>query len=174
MIDGYFRSANTFSVEAFRSVNPSVAVVEHLHSPFQFIRAARFGVPAILLIRQPEDAVASELVRSPLKLADDAMRDWLFFYETARTVAESIVIAPFEEVTCDFSVAIRVANRMYDRNFALYVNSPVADAATFDAVDHYFRAGKGQQLSEERFEKVVGRPHSARGGDLGAAFRGEP
>jgi hypothetical protein len=169
LIDGYFRSANTFAVEAFRSVNPTVSISEHLHSPFQFLRAARFGIPAILLIRRSEDAVASELVRSPEKLAEASMKEWIFFYETVMAVADSVVVATFDQVTKDFSQVVQRVSRKFDRDFVPYRHSRSADAATFDAVDRYFRAGKGERFSADHFIHVVGRPDSARLEELAAA-----
>lgn len=162
LIDGYFRSANTFSVEAFLSVNPGAKVSQHLHSPFQFVRAGRFGVPAILLIRQPDDAVASELVRAPEKTADEAWRDWIFFYESARQHSRFFVVATFDQVISDFSPVVQSVNRLFDRDFVPYHNSSIADAVVFEAVDRYFREGKGQLFSAEKFAQVVGRPNPAR------------
>jgi len=169
VIDGYFRSANTFTVEAFRSVNPTVNIAEHLHSPFQFIRAARFGIPAILLIRQPEDAVASELVRSPEKLAKASLEEWIFFHETILGLTDSVVIATFDQVTHDLSQIVRRVSQMFGREFVPYENSQEADSATFDAVNRYFRAGRGGRVSTDQFLQIVGRPDSARAEVLAAA-----
>lgn len=169
LIDGYFRSANTFSVEAFLSVNPHRVVAHHLHSPFQFVRAARFHVPALLLIRDPRDAIASELVRSPQKSAGAALKNWQFFYETVRPLRSSMVVATFEQVTTDFAHVLWRLNRAFGTAFAPYVNSGAADATTFDAVDQYFRSGSGRLFSSKKFDQVVGRPNAARTTELTAA-----
>jgi hypothetical protein len=58
-IDGFPRSANSFAVGAFESVNPTAKVAHHAHVPAQLMRACEVGIPAIALIRDPVDTVIS-------------------------------------------------------------------------------------------------------------------
>src|ERR687894_957930 len=64
VIEGFLRSGNTFSVAAFELANgPKLHVGRHLHGAPHVLRAVRLGLPTIVLIRQPRDAVLSSLVR---------------------------------------------------------------------------------------------------------------
>src|SRR6266487_5999519 len=77
VIDGYTRSASTFAVYAFQlSQEKPVRLAHHLHAPAQLIAAARRGVPALVLIREPQGAILSQLVREP----DVALRNALVAY----------------------------------------------------------------------------------------------
>src|SRR6266542_6869514 len=77
VIDGYTRSATTFAVYALQlAQDKPVRLAHHLHAPAQLIKAARSGIPALLLIREPEGAILSQLVREP----DVAMPDALVAY----------------------------------------------------------------------------------------------
>src|SRR5919112_6338070 len=60
VIEGFPRSGNTFAVVAFQQAQrESVRVAHHLHMPAQVIRAAKWGIPTLLLARKPTDAALS-------------------------------------------------------------------------------------------------------------------
>src|SRR5690242_11619114 len=60
VIDGYTRCATTFAVYAFQLAQPRpVRLAHHLHAPAQLVAAARRGVPALALIREPRGAILS-------------------------------------------------------------------------------------------------------------------
>jgi len=64
VIEGFARSGNTFAVAAFSLAQPRpVRLAHHLHAPAQVLLAARMGIPCIVLVRDPVDAVASRLIR---------------------------------------------------------------------------------------------------------------
>ena len=74
VIEGFPRSGNTFSVIAFEHAQrEAVRIAHHLHVPAQIIRAARWQIPSIVLIRDPVDAVASLLIRHPAMSASRAL-----------------------------------------------------------------------------------------------------
>jgi hypothetical protein len=158
-IEGYPRSGNTFAVEAFRSSNPTAAIAHHLHSPVQMWRAARFGVPLIVLIRDPGEAVASTLVQAPYKRPEEAIRDWLTFYNSVPL--EFCIIADFRDVVSDLSRTIRRVNAAYGTRFCEYINSPQEDEALFRAIDRDFLARFGPRGAVE-FAAVVARPSNHR------------
>ena len=66
VIEGFPRSANTFAVTAFELAQERpVTVAHHLHAAAHVVRAAQAGVPVIVLVRAPEDAIASVVARKP-------------------------------------------------------------------------------------------------------------
>src|SRR5262245_32533170 len=55
IIEGFPRSANTFAATAFQLAQTKpVRVAHHLHVPSQIIAGARWGIPTIVLVRDPE------------------------------------------------------------------------------------------------------------------------
>src|SRR6185503_18662977 len=81
VIEGFLRSGNTFAVAAFRVANGAdVHVGRHLHGAPHVLRAVRYGLPTLVLIRRPADAVASYLVRRPTLTPEDALLEYLDFY----------------------------------------------------------------------------------------------
>jgi hypothetical protein len=136
VIDGAPRSGNTFAVTAFQYANgPGVAVAGHLHSPAQLARAARFGIPALVLLRNPTDAAVSWAIREPGRGLAGALRDWIRYYQAVWPFREHFVLAEFDEVISDFgSVTLRL-NERFGTRFVPYSHSPEADQACFTAID---------------------------------------
>ena len=124
VIDGFTRSATTFAVYAFQlSQERPIRLAHHLHAPAQLIEAARLGIPAVALIRKPQGAILSQLIREP----DVALRDALFaysrFYEHLMPYRKSFVIGEFRQVTQEFGAVIRQLNVRFGTNFAEFAHS---------------------------------------------------
>jgi hypothetical protein len=119
VIDGYTRSASTFAVYAFQLAQPvPVRLAHHLHAPAQLIEAARRGIPALAVIRAPEGAVLSQLIREPGVAMRDALLSYARFYESLRRYRHAFAVADFEEVTKDFGGVTRRVNERFGTGFA--------------------------------------------------------
>jgi hypothetical protein len=119
VIDGYTRSASTFAVYALQLAQPvPVRLAHHLHAPAQLIEAARREVPALAVIREPQGAVLSQLIREPGVAMRDALLSYARFYECLLGYRESFSVAGFEEVTKDFGGVTRRVNKRFGTAFA--------------------------------------------------------
>src|SRR5664279_3016777 len=66
VVEAFPRSGNTFTVTALQSSQPQrLNIAHHCHAPAQLIRAVQMGKPALLIVRQPKDAVLSFMLRHP-------------------------------------------------------------------------------------------------------------
>ena len=118
VIEGFPRCGNTFATAAFLLAQPRpVEVAHHRHSAAQVIRAARSGVPCIVLIRDPREAIASFLVRHPAYSLGQALGRYIRFHEAVAPWKDRFVIAPFGEVTTDFGGVIRRVNGRFGTSF---------------------------------------------------------
>src|SRR5215211_5813810 len=63
VIEGFPRSGNSFARSAFvmaQSESPGkIRIAHHMHVPAQVVRAARWQIPTLVVIRRPRDAVLS-------------------------------------------------------------------------------------------------------------------
>jgi hypothetical protein len=133
IIDGYTRCASTFAVYAFQMAQPrSVRLAHHLHAPAQLIAAARAGLPALVLIREPEGAVLSQIVREPGVSPGDGLWSYARFYETLIPFRSSFTVADFDEVTSDFGGVTRRLNHRFGTS---YVEFEHTDANVRDCMD---------------------------------------
>lgn len=158
VIEGYPRSANTFGVHAFRHANPTAQIAHHRHAAAHVLRATRLGIPTMLLIRPPRDAVASEVIREPRITLRRALREYVSFYEAAWHGRDGFVVAPFDMVTARYGDAIDRLNERFGTAFARYENSAADDAEVFGRIEEVNRRKHGADRLEDR----IPRPSNAR------------
>lgn len=164
VIDGFLRSGNTFSVAAFTVANgEGLHVGRHLHGAPHVLRAVRLGLPTIVLIRQPADAVASYLVRRPTLTPDDALREYLDFYRAAWPARNGFVVAPFDQVVRDFGAVVDEVNARFGTTFVPYEPTETNRAEAFRLVEEMNR----KECRGEVVETHVGRPSAEREGRKG-------
>jgi hypothetical protein len=160
VIEGFPRSANSFAVAAFgRAQGRKPQIAHHVHAPAQVIAAARTGIPAIVLIRNPEDAVLEYVIKKPAVTVGQALRGYARFYEPLLKYRWAFVAGVFDEVTKDFGSVIRRVNERFGTAFREFEHTEENARATLDEIDGYWRAilGPGRQL-----EIIVGRPSAVR------------
>jgi hypothetical protein len=136
VIDGYTRSASTYAVYALQLAQARpVRLAHHLHAPAQLIEAARRDVPALLLVRDPRDAILSQVVREPGIALRDALVAYARFHERLMPYSEYFVIADFETVTSDFGSVIRELNARFALSLTEFVPTQAAVRECFAFIE---------------------------------------
>jgi hypothetical protein len=125
-IEGYPRSANTWAVCMFLEANKG-HVGHHTHATANIARALRYGIPAIVLIRNPIEAITSAVIAQDRGDVDGEVAYYLTFYRWVEPRADSLVVADFDEITNDFNRVIRRVNEKYDTAFNC-ISDPAAAA----------------------------------------------
>ena len=114
VIEGFPRSGNSFSVFAFSNGGAdALKLAHHVHSPSQLLLAARYQLPAVLLIRAPDDAAAAGLAKIRTHRAPDLLRAYALYYRLLAPLRDHYVIAPFETVTTDVGRIVDAVNRRF-------------------------------------------------------------
>jgi hypothetical protein len=159
VIDGFLRSGNTYSVAAFQVANGTdLHVAHHLHGGAHVRRAVRLGLPTVVLIRRPADAISSYLVRRPSLTPDDALLEYLDFYRTAWPAHDGFVVAPFDLVVSDFGTVIERVNERFGTSFARFERDPESERAAIALVEEMNR----RECRGQVVESHVGRPSAER------------
>jgi hypothetical protein len=122
------------------------------------LRAVRLGLPTVVLVRKPADAVSSYLVRRPTLTAEDALVEYLDFYRTAWPARNGFVVAPFTEVVTDFGSVIDRVNQRFGTSFHRFSG----DAASRDAALALVEEMNRRECRGELVESHVGRPSAER------------
>jgi hypothetical protein len=118
VIEGFYSSANTFAVVAFRlAQDRPVKMAHHLHAAAQLSAAAKLGVPTMVIIREPRAACTSRVVRHPPISLSQAMREYVDFYEEVSKRLPTSFIATFGAVTADFGAVIDRFNVRFGTSF---------------------------------------------------------
>ena len=161
VIEGFPRSGNSFARRAFIMAqnDPQIKdhIAHHLHVPAQVVRAARWQIPALVLIRRPRDAVLSLAIRDPIPV-DQALRYYLSFYETVEKYRDAYVLGLFEEVTEDFGQVIKRINDKFGTTFSLFRHDEENVGKVFAGMEAHARKKYGETL----WERKVQRPSAVR------------
>lgn len=160
LIEGYPRSANTFAVSAFELAQERpVTVAHHLHVAAHVVAAVEAGVPVILLVRPPEDAIASVIARKPSVAPELAARTYVRFYDGVRDVLDGCVVAEFGDVVGDFGRVTERTNRRYGTSFTPFEHTEENVSRCFARIEAQNRARAG---GKRVAESAVARPSEER------------
>ena len=160
VIEGFPRSGNTFAYTAFVMAQPRpVRAAGRVHAPAQLIAAARWGIPGIVLIRHPDEAIPSFLIRHPRTGVRQAMRGWLRFYEPLRPHLGSLVVGTFDRVTTDFGAVIERVNKRFGTAFVPFQHTDENVRRVWETIDRDYETRVGQGAE---FDRIVARPSARR------------
>jgi hypothetical protein len=160
VIEGFPRTGSSFAVAAFRRAQGRpVKVAHHVHAPAQLKAAVRWHIPALVLIRRPEDAIVSYLIREPDLPMHLALGSYIRFYRPLLPLRDRLVVATFEQVVNDFGNVIARVNDAYGTRFVPFDHRSETVASVFREIeeDYLTRDPPG-----ERFERIVPRPSERR------------
>jgi hypothetical protein len=156
VIEGFPRSGNSFARRAFIMAqdDPQIKnyIAHHLHVPAQVVRAARWQIPTLVLIRRPRDAVLSLTIRDPISV-DQALRYYVSFYETAEKYRDAYVLGLFEEVTKDFGQVIKRINDKFGTTFSLFNHNEENVSKLFAGMETQARKQYGETLLERKVQR---------------------
>jgi hypothetical protein len=160
LIEGYPRSANTFAVAAFEMAQERpVTVAHHLHAAAHVVAAVEARVPVILLVRRPEDAIASVIARKPSVDPALAARTYLRFYDGVAGVLDGCIVAEFGEVVGDFGRVIERTNARFGTSFTPFEHTEENVRRCFAEIEAGNRARSG---AARIAESAVARPSEER------------
>jgi hypothetical protein len=160
VIEGFPRTGSSFAVAAFRRAQPlELTIAHHVHAPAQVLFAVRHDIPAIVLVRPPEDSVISQVIRSPRISIRQGLMGYLRFYRPLLSVRDEFETATFDEVTQDFGAVIRRVNKRYGTAFSEFEHTENSVAAVFQEIEADYLTREPPGL---RFEEVVPRPSAYR------------
>lgn len=118
VIEGFPRSANTFSVLAFQRIQSrKIKLAHHLHVPSQILRGLKLGIPIMLLIRNPKDVTISYSIHYPSVPLEQILREYIDYYTFLYNFRSAYSVACFEEIISDYEKIINRLNCKFRTNF---------------------------------------------------------
>jgi hypothetical protein len=125
VIEAYPRSANSISVRMFRAANPGIdrtEITHHTHSIQTVKYASKWGIPVLVILRNPIDAVSSSMIAYG-NVSDPMitvfLTKYIDFHKWLPSHCEGIVLARFEEVIGDgFREVCQRINANFGTSFA--------------------------------------------------------
>ena len=160
-IEGYPRSANSFAVGAFEHAQQRpVRVAHHTHVPANPMRACERGVPTLVLIRDPYDAVVSHVALGKQSQIEEEKIDnpvqrlsfktllnaWRTFYHSVQPYREQMVVASLGVVVEDMGRVIDRVNAHFGTDFDRFEHTP--DAVAEVHAGRGYHAGPSEQRDQ--------------------------
>lgn len=160
VIEGYPRSGNSYALVAFQLSQPTpVRIAHHVHGVSQIEAASHMGIPAILLVRDPVDAIASLIVRYQFLPISFALQHYVRYHSRTAEYVQDAVVAPFELVISHYDHVVEAVNQ----RFATKFQKPQVDAAfeeeIFDELAALDRQDRGSDVIDA---STVARPSDRR------------
>lgn len=157
VIEGFPRSANTFSVVAFRQAQGRhVRMAHHLHVEAQIIEGVKRNIPVIALIREPKDSIRSLMVMYPGINVDKELSRYIEFYQRVERVKSKIVVGRFEDVISNYAKIISEVNYKFGKNYKLFHNTDSEVKSVYSEIEEL------NELIFSGSENHIGRPSEKR------------
>lgn len=137
VVEGFPRSGNSFAEAALRvAAQRPLSMAHHCHAAAQMHGAARWGVPALVVMRDPLSACRSLLMHNTsLFDAGLALEEYIMFHEDIQPVREAYVLADFKAVTTEFRSVLAALDRRFATGPLLGDGADFDEAAVFDKLD---------------------------------------
>ena len=108
VIEGYFRSGNTFAVRAFSVAQQRpIKLANHTHAIATALVAVNRNIPTLMLLRRPADTVISATMKHPHTTLRQHLRWYIRYYEKVYELQDYLHIALFDEVIQNFGNVIK-------------------------------------------------------------------
>src|SRR5262245_45053219 len=162
LVESAPRSASSYALAAFTIAQEPAryAVAHHTHAPGHVIAAIRLGVPALVLVREPEGAVVSSVIRHPDRSCTAAARGYVDFHEPLLPYRRGFVVGTFEEVVRgEMGLVTRRVNARFGTAFAEFEPTRDNVARALHDINEDWRGRRG---GGERLERIVPRPSEMR------------
>jgi len=153
VIDGFQGSGNSFATEAFKFCQKRpVRLAHHLHAPAQIIKAVRQGVPVLVTLRDPSDAVVSLVSRWPYVGLGQGLRAYIRFYEPLTVYLDDMVVSPFPMTTGPIDRVFEVINERFECSFEVFrpIDENVARIRSRTTLDADAEAARRKKKSKLR------------------------
>jgi hypothetical protein len=120
VIEGFARSANTYVLSYVElAVDNGLLIASHLHESYQVRFAEKYGLPCIVLFREPKDAVVSAVLRTRRVSIASLLRNYIRFYEDVLRVRRRAVLVPFDVAVSNGNRVIEQINVTYNLELPL-------------------------------------------------------
>ncbi len=106
-VEGYQSSANTFVFNALHCVRPDLNYARHKHAVANVRLAVEYGVPTVILFRDPKECIPSFVSRFRPGVAEALYRYLGFYRSVVSEVMPAALLVSFEEAVGGIQGTVR-------------------------------------------------------------------
>ncbi len=118
-IEGFQRSGNSFFILLFKRKNKTTKLAHHTHAAAQIIKAVKYNVPTIVLIRNPIDVIASLLAWDDKLKISTALDAYIQFHQKILPFNNDYMLVDFEAVIAKPALVVNAFNERFGTQFIL-------------------------------------------------------
>lgn len=147
VVEGAGGSANTFVREALLRADPTLRIASHCHRAAHVRYGLRLGLPVLVLLREPVDAVASFLTRVPKhRTLVEQLDRYERFYTPLGGLHDRVALACFDDATTRLGTVVEMVNAQFGTAIAPYRDDdPVMRRDVEHTIESWARASLGEQ-----------------------------
>ncbi|MCW4049050.1 MAG: hypothetical protein NWE89_04865 [Candidatus Bathyarchaeota archaeon] len=117
-IEGYPRSGNTYLYKLIKELNLELKTANHKHSVGHIKQALYIGKPVVILVRNPLDAITSELIRysrdgQNISKHLFAINHYIQFYDYVSEVSNQVTLVTFDKLTQNTEAVLEELNSKF-------------------------------------------------------------
>ncbi len=131
VLEGFPRCGNSFAVRAFLHANgtrQNWSIATHAHRIAQVELAVKYGLPTVIFIREPREAISSLAALNERPADDLATRNFIIekmeyyarYHQRIWELHDRLIISRFETTVSRFGSVIEALNAKFDRTFVPY------------------------------------------------------
>jgi len=140
VIEGFPRCGNTFAVTAVEYASEHrIRVASHVHHPAQVKQAYRRGVPVLIVIREPVDALASYLTYGEHGRPASAIAEYCSYYRELLPYLDGVVISDFSVNVSNLSETIERLNERFGLAIPPFDQTPENVELVFDEISRFHK-----------------------------------
>ncbi|NIO21677.1 MAG: hypothetical protein GTN76_13330, partial [Candidatus Aenigmarchaeota archaeon] len=118
--------------------------------PAQILKSVAMDIPTVLLLRNPEEAVASWLVFQSSLNADIYLKAYIKFYNAIVPLLDRLIVSDFPTTTGDFNKVIQTTNNRYGTTYEEVTNLKERQVEIFEILkglnERFFSGKKNKEL----------------------------
>jgi len=121
VFDGFPRCGNSFAEGAllYSQADRGLMLKSHAHSPAQVLRAVRKGLPTLVLVRDPDAAIASLIAAFGVDKPEMHYRDYIAYYEPLIGKEKGFVVVDFPVLIQRFDLVLCAINERFGTDLAI-------------------------------------------------------
>jgi hypothetical protein len=161
VIEAFGRTGTTFANFAFLAAQcRRVRTVHHTHAAAQVITAVKMGIPALVIVRQPEQVALSHMARHRVS-ARPTLVAWIRFHLRLLPFRNRIVFCSFDQMTSNFTPVIERLNQKFDAGFDVWQHTKENEIEIFEQIKRRNR-GRFRADQEEQRRRAFALPTEER------------
>ena len=113
-----------------------ISIAHHLHVPALALRGVKKKIPVVVILRKPEEAIASLVIREKHIQIKQAIKAYIDFYEPLLRYKNEILFIDFHRAVEDFSSVISDINSKFDLKLDNYSSdNPIDNKVIFSKIE---------------------------------------